>query len=215
MKKSICVIVFPVLFLFGLGSRTGFAANVSLREKSQAPYIKYSYQVLLSAGMLKALKEYNPTFRLLKMEDFSGDVKYRSIDKFENPPVHLWSNLSCYSAVFGNFNDDGKFDAVVLGEVSVNTGDAKYLPVYAVLSEGATNYRVIEVTRVEAIKPVTVYLAVHRQRHKKRVYDANNPLIIKEPAISDTPLLYNRNGVTEYYWDELARTFKENLPAIP
>ena len=93
--------------------------------------------------MRKALKAYNPTFKILRMEDFAEELRLRL-------PADS-SNLSCYSALFQDLNGDERFDAAVLVEGDFGGGEQsggeKYFPLLAVLSEGATSYRVIEITK--------------------------------------------------------------------
>jgi len=164
-------------------------------------YVKYSQHISLPVGMCKVLKKYNPTFQILKMEDFNSSLRF-------NLPKDL-SNLSCYSAVFGNLNNDGVFDSVLFGEVSASTDEVKYFPVLGVLSQGATSYRVVEITRVQSEKPLSTHLSIARRRIKCGP-DVHAIGGLLSPPMLDTVLINAESGVVEYYWDENTQSFKEN-----
>lgn len=123
-------------------------------------YVKYSYQVVLPSDMSKALKEYSPAFRIFGLEDFSEDHKRTVLLPF--------SGDLCYSAVFTDINGDGRDDAVVYGEAdlwvehrsSKGTEREEYFPALALLSEGTTGYRVVQVSRGIAHRPIEKSLTV-------------------------------------------------------
>lgn len=138
---------------------TGFPADKVLPPEPprREGYVKYSYQVVLPENMRKALKAYSPDFRIFGMEDYSEDFK-------KLVPL-TFSSTVCYSAVFADINKDGRDDAVLRGEGNVwvehrNGERGKYFPTIAVLSDGTTGYRVVEMSRGIARRPVEEGLTV-------------------------------------------------------
>ena len=161
-------------------------------------YVKYSYNVSLTPEMRKALKAYNPTFKILKMPDFAEELRIRlSPDS---------SNLSCYSAIFGDFNGDGQIDAAVLGEGEFysdgENGKEKYFPLLAIISGGAAGYHVLEITSVGASKPVTTTISLAKPG--KITEACGGPTFeMKNYGITET-IGY---GSTVYYWDDTQKKF--------
>jgi len=144
------------------------------QEKRDCPqcfheYVKYSYRVFLPDGMLLALKKYSPTFRIFGLDDYSEELRLK---------LQPWStNLMSYSAVFQDFNGDGRFDAAVFGEyterlprenelIPVSQGllpsgkESRKFVVLAILSRGTTDYSVGEVTRIGTSREVSTYLSI-------------------------------------------------------
>ncbi|KAF0124982.1 MAG: hypothetical protein FD189_2031 [Elusimicrobia bacterium] len=140
----------------------GFSAGkLSAPEPpSRERYVKYSYQVVLPENMRKALKAHSPAFRIFGIEDYDEEFK-------KSVPL-TFSSTACYSAVFTDLNGDGRADAVVYGEADLwiehrsAKGIAKeeYFLALAVLSEGTTGYRVVQVFRGIAYRPVQKGLTV-------------------------------------------------------
>ncbi|MDQ7772674.1 MAG: hypothetical protein RDU13_04015 [Elusimicrobiales bacterium] len=123
-------------------------------------YVKYSYQVILPDAMLNALKEHSPAFRIFGLEDYDGDFR-------KSAPL-TFSSTACYSAVFTDINGDNRDDAVLFGEADLwiehrsvkGTVKEEYFSTLAVLSEGTTGYRVVQVSRGIAHRPVKKGLTV-------------------------------------------------------
>ena len=198
---------FPILVFFivmGLQVRASFGAEPIPEELKQAnpqyytEYVKYSYNVSLTPKMRKALKAYNPTFKILKMSDFAEELRIRlSPDS---------SNLSCYSAIFGDFNGDGQIDAAVLGEGDFysdgENGKEKYFPLLAIISGGAAGYHVLEITSIGASKPVTT--AISLAKPGKITEACGGPTFeMKNYGITET-IGYSS---TVYYWDDTQKKF--------
>jgi hypothetical protein len=208
MRRIIIIAIF-VVFAFPelkFGAETVTDKVKSEKIQNFREYIKYSHHVFLPDGMSKALKEYNPTFKIFRMEDFSKELRFRL-------PRNL-SNLSCYSSVFGNFNDDGIFDATVFGEVDLSTSEVKFFPIFVILSEGTTSYKVVEVTKVAAIKPLSVYISIARRRIKCTPGVPAQKALLYPPML-DAVVVHNGSNVEEYYWDKTLQIFKNNQALSP
>jgi len=213
--------IIPLCFiLLGLQGAVFGAEPVSEWEKQECPqcfheYIKYSYQVFLPDAMRDALKKYSPTFRIFDLGDFAEELRLK---------LQPWStNLTSYSAVFRDFNGDGRFDAAVLGEYSEKqsgTGtqyedsnvtldaDKKHIAVLAILSQGTTNYTVVEIARVGrgSGKIISSYLYLSPPGKVSEIgSDGSEVFEFKNYGIS----LSAGVGVTVYYWDDKKKRFKE------
>jgi hypothetical protein len=84
-------------------------------QKAQvSPRIELSYKVVLSDGMQKALRKLNPKFKVLTAAQVNPVVmaSYTYTDDDSRVAVRV---LQSPSAVIGDFNGDGKADAVLLG----------------------------------------------------------------------------------------------------
>jgi hypothetical protein len=202
--KKIIASGFFIVFLLSPGVNFG-AESIPDAAKRANPqyyeeYVKYSYKVSLPAGISKALNAYNPTFKILKMDDFAEELRFRLVDDF--------SNLSCYSAVFGDFNGDGRLDAAVLVEGNFwrkgQHGKVKYFPVLAIVSEGVVNYHILEVAGISADKPVTTSIAIARPGKVTEACGGES-FEMKNDGIRRS----KGNGVTVYYWDDTQKKFKE------
>lgn len=190
--------------------------TITEQDRQECPqcfhkYVKYSYRVLLPAGMRVALKKYSPTFRIFGLEDYQEELQLE---------LQPWStNLICYSAVFRDFNGDGRFDAAVLGEYSekhlgegtspepaVPGADTRNFAVLAILSQGTTNYTVIEVTRIGTSKTVSTYLGLSTPGKKSEIgTDGSEAFKSENYGISVTEGV----GVTVYHWDPKQKHFRE------
>lgn len=160
-------------------------------------YVRYSYDVSLPVGMRKALKEYSPTFRIFKMADFAEEVRLRL-----EPGL---SNLSSYSAVFNDFNGDGRFDAVIFGERNSNTEKERAFLILAILSQDPTTYQVVEIESIPAHKPVAASLSLARPGKVIEIgSDGNEAIEMKNYGIT-VSMGY---GTTVYYWAEMEKKFK-------
>lgn len=150
---------FAALFL--LCPAAGVSADkTTVAGRPQREYVKYSYQVTLPDGMREALKAHLPAFRIFGLEDYDRGFR-------KEVPL-TFSSTVCYSAVFTDINGDNRDDAVLFGEADLwikhqtakGTVKEEYFSTLAVLSEGTTGYRVVEVSRGIAYRPVKMGLTV-------------------------------------------------------
>jgi len=190
--------------------------TITEQDRQECPqcfheYVKYSYRVFLPAGMRVALKKYSPTFRIFRLEDYQEELQLQ---------LQPWStNLTCYSAVFRDFNGDGIFDAAVLGEYSEKrlgegTSTDPAIPSYgtrnfavlAILSRGTTNYTVSEVTRIGTSKTVSAYLGLSTPGKKSEIgTDGSEAFKSENYGIS----VIEDVGVTVFHWDDTQKKFRE------
>ena len=215
--------------LLGFHSVSFGAEPISEWEKRACPqcfheYVKYSYRVLLPEGMSAALKKYSPTFRIFGLEDYVEELRLK---------LQPWStNLISYSAVFRDFNGDGRFDAAVMGEYREESlgGDQNHsnpsnsnLPsdnthtfaVLAIISQGTTNYTVGEVTKISISKEVSAYLSLSSPGKISEigVDDKDNPITSKDVFESKNyGIRLNEGvGVNVFHWDHKLNWFREFL----
>ncbi|MEI7481697.1 MAG: hypothetical protein WCK75_05025 [Elusimicrobiota bacterium] len=197
MKKTLAILILVVSAHCGSSG----AEPIPDFAKQKCPqcyqeYVKYSYTVSLPEGMRKALKEYSPAFRLFKMSDFAEELRLRP-----EPGV---SNLSAYSAIFNDFNGDGRFDAALLGEVTPDKHETEGFIILAILSEGATGYKVVEVAALGVSRPVTTFLKLARPGKVSEAGQDSESVDLKNYGILQT-MGY---GTTVYYWDATENKFK-------
>ncbi|KAF0124314.1 MAG: hypothetical protein FD189_2479 [Elusimicrobia bacterium] len=157
--------------------------------------MKYSYQVVLPAGMRAALKEYSPAFRIFGIEDYDEEFK-------KSVPL-TFSSTACYSAVFTDLNGDGRADAVLFGEADLwvegLTGEGKWehFPGLAVLSEGTTRYQIVPVLQAVANRPVRMSLKMLSAGKGVAVWNGKE-ILLKD---NDIGLFLGRTEVSVYRWD--------------
>jgi hypothetical protein len=190
------------VFLIALALSAGFlrAANsaepVPDEVKRACPqcfyeYVKYSYEVSLPPGMRKALDNYDPSFKVFKMGDFAEEVRLG--------PVWAY-NKACHSAVFEDFNGDGRYDAALFGR----SGKAEEALLLVILSEGKTAYNVIEVERFGGpVIPQTVSIGLSSPG---KITEACGGKSFK---IDNYGIAVNAGfSVLVLYWDDTDKKFK-------
>jgi len=211
-KKTVIMSVF---FLLPFAGEAAENASSSAQPADE-PRIKYSYEVVLTTAMNKALKEYSPEFRIsikeyssefriFNMEDYSEEMR-----SLQSPPVEL-SSKTCYSAIFGDFNGDKRIDAAVFGENDYWTegisgeGNFEHFPVVAILSEGTTGYQAVLVATSGAHRPVKMFLKlIHPQIIKK--IETGEKFELKYHAVG---LGWPGDHFMDIlYWDENAKKFE-------
>lgn len=88
--------------------------NAELRIANGTPRIDLDYQVVLSTAMSKALNKVEPDFKPWPLSHFHPDV--RSTYKFTDERTERFRRAHQSPAVvIGDFNDDGKNDAIMIG----------------------------------------------------------------------------------------------------
>ena len=106
---------------------------VTRKKQPQPPYepngLRIEYRVILSSAIKNAVNTYDPDFVLWEQSDYPA----------KNIRAYQFSLQSTPAAVIGDFNDDGKTDAVLAG---YNT---QGYPVLAVLSSNTSSYKVIPI----------------------------------------------------------------------
>lgn len=159
-------------------------------------YVKYSYQITLPPGMLKALEKYDPAFKILKMEDFAEELRILT-----QASAMAFSERSCYSAVFGDFNGDGLLDAAVLGRTQKIKGTDLLL---VILAEGNEDYKVVEAARFGAANHETMSIALSSPGETPTAC-GGEPVNLKNHGI----LINNGVGSSVLYWDTQHKNFQE------
>lgn len=154
-------------------------------------YVRYSYEVTLPIGMRKALDNYDSSFTIFKMADFAEEIR-----------LHLGpgaSNKSCYSAVFEDFNGDGRYDAALFGR----TKKAKEDILLVILSEKNAGYKVIEINRFGPTIPQTMSISLSSPG-KLTESCGGKSIEIKNYGIA----ISIGFGVSVVYWDDIKQKFE-------
>lgn len=199
MKRFVVTAVSIILFLTaGINYGVESIPDDVKRSNPQyyAEYVKYSYQISLPAGMRKALEQYDPDFKILKMEEFADELRIMTQASWD-----AFSDRACYSAVFEDFNGDGRLDAALLGRAE-KIKDVSLLLV--ILSEGNRDYQVVELDRFGSETPETLSIG-RAEPGKMSEACGGRSFEIKNPGITTI----KGYGVTVIYWDGQEKKFKE------
>lgn len=122
MSQKIITIAVLSLFITGV-IPPAFAGD-------KTPRIDWKYTIVLTSAMQKALKDYDPDFRIWEPDDFHPALYDNAIRIFP------WQSLS---VVFGDFNGDGILDAALGGY------SKKYpMLIIVLMSQSRDNYKAIE-----------------------------------------------------------------------
>lgn len=203
------------LFFITVISLFGFAGYARAQQgqpwqwnDGKPPRINYSYTVVLTPAMEKAIKEYNPTFQVY---DNALNIDYYA---YSGTKI---SSLQSPSAVFGDFNGDGEIDAALDGHTETH-----YMMTIVLLSEGE-KYRTIEISGSAGIasaknikkweKPNDLELGLHSRGQTVDCW----PLDGRDAAVYGKDTLYLKQDAFEniwmgkasalYYWDKNQNKF--------
>ncbi len=99
-----------------------------LKKSNDIPRIEIDYTLILSSAMLKALKDYDPGFKILPLRHFHpyAFASYRFGDA--ERALKYYRILSSPAAVIGDFNGDDKLDMAILGYRMKPKGIMEYKP---------------------------------------------------------------------------------------
>jgi len=124
-----------ILFLCGWSYSPLSAQNNNFSESIQVSgailsEVEIDYKITLSTSMVKALRTYNPDFRIWGRARFSLELIKDYPYKASQSP----------SAIFGDFNGDGIIDAVLLG---YDKTDERLISILS--KPGKEDYKVVEI----------------------------------------------------------------------
>lgn len=104
------------------------------------PKIEIEYKIILSTGMRTALKEYDPEFKIWKMQDFNSMLRMGFYSFKPDRPGRHFLAYQTPSAVIGDFNGDNIPDIVLLGHDKIRE------KVIVILSKNS-KYHIIELIK--------------------------------------------------------------------
>lgn len=99
-----------------------------LKNANNVPRIEIDYTLILSSAMLKALKDYDPGFKILPLKHFHpyalASYKFGDTERASQ----YYRILGSPSAAIGDFNGDDKLDIAILGYKMKPKGAMEYKP---------------------------------------------------------------------------------------
>jgi hypothetical protein len=186
--------------------------SVVTRKKPPQPLPPYEpnglrieYKVILSSAIQNAVNTYDPDFVLWEQSDY----------RVENIRAYPFSLQSTPSVVIGDFNDDGKIDAVLAGR------NTQGYPVLAVLSSNTALYRVIPIQEggqldwfKENGKPIPkIAYNILSFQPKGKIYEygeLDGTITLQTDGIKNEslyPYQQTRYGRTLFWWDMQKKEF--------
>lgn len=192
--KNVFVIVYALLLVLPRAANTAEAIPDDVKRACPQcfqEYVRYSYEVTLPTDMRKALDSYDSSFKIFMMADFAEELRLH--------PGPGASNKSCYSAVFEDFNGDGKYDAALFGRTKKTKGGI----LLVLLSEKNAGYKVIEVERFGPTIPQTMSISLSSPGKITEACGGRS-IEIKNYGIA----IRIGFGVSVVYWDDIQQKFE-------